>query len=425
MAVVLVLPILPWSWTPLLWPSLSPYVLICSTVAAQAIGVATLIGLPVFVIVLVNRRWFCRYLCPVGLLAEYTGRLRPGRVARPESSKGMAGQEPECRPRPSLRSGRATLTAGKLPPIGRWIALLTLGGAIFGYPLFLWMDPLAIFHGVFTLWHDPPGLAGQVSAIALGFVLTISLLVPGAWCLRICPLGATQELLALPRRLVRHARLQASRQPADRARRLSRRSAFSVALGAVCVGLGARWATAASGRANRDRRRLLRPPGVIDESRFVGLCIRCGNCVRACPVKIVHSDVEQDEIAGFLTPLLSFSEDYCREDCRRCTLVCPSGAIARLTLEEKLQAPIGVAKLDAPLCLLYDDRECDICAKACPYEAIKIVWDQEEYIALPQIDADKCPGCGACEVICPGTNEWDRKNSDKPIPLRKAIEVHS
>ena len=91
----------------------------------------------------------------------------------------------------------------------------------------------------------------------------------------------------------------------------------------------------------------------------------------------------------------------------------------------RYQAPIGVAKLEAPLCLLYDDRECDICAKACPFEAIEIVWNQEEYIALPQVEADKCPGCGACEVICPGTNDWERENADDPIPLRKAIAVHA
>jgi Fe-S-cluster-containing hydrogenase component 2 len=104
--------------------------------------------------------------------------------------------------------------------------------------------------------------------------------------------------------------------------------------------------------------------------------------------------------------------------------VCPSGAIARLSLEAKNKAPIGLAKFDASLCLLLEDRECDICARACPYQAIAMVWSEEEYAALPVVDADKCPGCGACQVICPGTNEWERENSEEPVAVRKAIEVH-
>jgi ferredoxin len=94
-----------------------------------------------------------------------------------------------------------------------------------------------------------------------------------------------------------------------------------------------------------------------------------------------------------------------------------------LSLEEKAKARIGLAKVDISLCLLYDDRECDICAKACPYEAIKILWNEEEYVPLPHVVADKCPGCGACEFFCPGTNDWEREDSDEPIPVRKAIEI--
>ena len=94
-----------------------------------------------------------------------------------------------------------------------------------------------------------------------------------------------------------------------------------------------------------------------------------------------------------------------------------------MSLEQKTKTRIGVATFDVSLCLLYEDRECNICASACPYEAIQIVWHEEEYVRLPHIIADKCPGCGACEFFCPGTNEWERENSDHPIPVRKAIEI--
>jgi len=168
---------------------------------------------------------------------------------------------------------------------------------------------------------------------------------------------------------------------------------------------------------------LLRPPGSIDETRLVGACIRGGNCIRACPEEIVQPDAGNAGIAGFLAPKVSFDEKYCREDCNRCTQICPSGAIAQLTLEEKNKAPIGLARLEAPLCLLWDDGECDLCEKVCPFGAISIDWNPEEYVALPVVHKDKCPGCGVCQLMCPGTNDWERENSDEPIPVRKAIEI--
>lgn len=227
----------------------------------------------------------------------------------------------------------------------------------------------------------------------------------------------------MPQRLFRRKISPTDQPSADERGLLSRRSVFSAAFNAVCLGLGGRWASAITTRTARNRSRLLRPPGSVDEGRFVAACIRCGNCIRACPSGIIQPDLGGEGIAGFLAPRISFDDEYCQEDCNQCTQVCPSGAIAQLSLEEKNNAPIGLAKLEAQLCLLWDDGECDMCKRVCPFEAISIVWDPEEYVALPVVDKDKCPGCGACQLMCPGTNEWERENSDESIPLRKAIEV--
>jgi len=397
-AVILVLPVLPWPWTAMVVPALSPYVMLGSAIVARSLGVAALVGLPVLLVVLVWPRWFCRYACPVGLVAEQVGKLNPW-------GKGI------CR---------------KLPPVGRWIALVTLGGAIFGYPLVLWLDPLAIFNGLFTLWQEPLSPAGQVSAAALGVVLAVSLLVPGAWCMRICPLGATQELLAWPRRVLRRKKREASgadEPPESPPGKLARRSLLSAGMGVVCAGLGARLATGDWIRSPGTGPRPIRPPGAVDEGQFTGLCIRCGSCLRACPAGIIRADPGSHTVAGLLTPLVRFEDDYCRKDCHRCTQVCPSGAITRLSLEEKSRTPIGLAKVDMELCLLADDRECDICVRECPYEAVKVEWSEETYAATPRVDPEKCPGCGACEVACPGTNTWERRASQEPVPLRKAIAV--
>jgi len=389
--VTVVLNVLPWPRGPMVPTALSPHVLIGSAIAARSVGLATLVGLPVLLVVLVRRRWFCRHACPVGLLAEYAGRVRSARKTRLK----------------------------RVPLVGRWIVLVTLGGACFGYPLFLWLDPMAVFHGAFTLVHDPLSLAGRVSAALLAVILGISLLWPGAWCLRICPLGATQELLVLWQRLFR--RKASATTPGAPTPLLSRRSLLSTAVGAACLGVGARLGLGAWGGGAKP----LRPPGAVGQWQFSGLCIRCGNCLRACPTGIIEPASLEQGVAGFLAPVVRFLDGYCREDCHRCTQVCPSGAIEQLSLEKKQSTRMGVARLDFSICLLSDDGECDICARACPYEAIDISWSEEEYLAIPRVDEEKCPGCGACQVLCPGTNEWERSQSAEPIAERKAIEVRA
>ena len=102
-----------------------------------------------------------------------------------------------------------------------------------------------------------------------------------------------------------------------------------------------------------------------------------------------------------MTPVLSFNKDYCREDCVRCTRVCPSGALAGLDIGKKQQIRIGLARVDMNICLLGEDRECSACMRWCPYNAIRYVFSEAEYTLVPVIDAGKCNGCGACEVACP------------------------
>ena len=141
----------------------------------------------------------------------------------------------------------------------------------------------------------------------------------------------------------------------------------------------------------------------FDDERFVGVCIRCGNCLRACPTDIIRLDPGTHGIAGLLTPVLDFTADYCHEDCTRCTEVCPSGALTKLTPEEKPHAQIGLPRVDMNICLLGDDHDCAACRTWCPYDAIKYVFcdDPDVYALVPQIDPQKCPGCGACETACP------------------------
>jgi len=340
----------------------SPFVAIGSAIAGRSLGVASLACLPMLLVVLLRRRWFCRWACPVGLLNELLGRIR--------------------RSKPSA--------AAKLPPIGQWIVLITLGGACFGYPVFLWMDPLAMFSGCLGMCWAPISAVGIIAGMGLPLVLIVSLLWPGAWCRRGCPLGAMQDLLAVPRRMMSRVR---SKRPAASGMVFARRSVLA-------MGIGSAWAMLTQGRSSAAGPRPLRPPGAVDEQQFTGLCVRCGNCVRACPTGVLRPDAGGHGIAALLTPVVHFDEGYCKEDCNRCSQACPSGAIARLSLAKKKTTVIGLAVVDMDTCIL-NEAECSVCINACPYNAITTEWDEATYLVTVKVEWEKCPGCGACEAACP------------------------
>jgi ferredoxin len=411
-AMVLLLPAIGWPPAPLLVPALSPYVAAGAAIAARSVGAVTLLGLPVLLIVLVRRRWFCRWACPVGLITEHVARVSPV----PKSW---------CQ---------------RVPPLGRWIALATLAGACAGYPVLLWMDPLALLSGVFGPWNGPLDAAMLLPAVGLPAVLLLTLLLPNAWCRRVCPLGATQDLLILPQLLVSrqgsmdrfgcHWRSASAEELHGQDARgtspsppIARRTALAVGVSCVWAGVGVLSARRLLATAPADAAAPLRPPGAVAPPKFAGLCIRCGNCVRACPAGIIRADLGEHGVAEFLVPVVRFDEDYCREGCRRCTEVCPSGAIRSLRGQGKQEAPIGLAQVDMDLCWLADDRECNVCARSCPFDAITFGWSKATYSRTPQVDPARCPGCGACQVACPGTNEWERQSAESPAPLRKAIRV--
>ena len=348
----------------------SPFVAVCSAIAARGAGLALGAGLVITAVVLLTRRrWFCRYLCPAGLALEGAWRIGLGRKASWWS---------------------------KCPPLGQYAALLTLAGAIVGYPVLLWMDPLALLSSAFGVGRSGDALAGMLAGAGLTFMIALSLLAGPIWCGRLCPLGGLQDFLAAVRSLFVNKR-RAEESPADQPQvggmPLARRALLAGAVGAGLGLWGCKSARAGVGP--------LRPPGAAGAGRFTGLCIRCGMCVRACPSKIIQPDLGQSGLAGVLAPRLGFDYGYCNEDCNACTQVCPSGAIARLNLEAKKRHIIGLAKISKPLCLLTQGQECGACIKYCPNDAIRSVWDPKEYESVLVADPVKCNGCGACEMVCP------------------------
>jgi ferredoxin len=370
-AVVLVWPVLPWTAAPRFFQQFSPFVALSSSIAARSVGVGAILALIVAVASSFKKRWFCLYLCPTGFLLENTSRV------------GL----------------RKTRWWSKLPPVGRYVAILTLVGAVAGYPVLLWMDPLCIFSSPFAVNKATNPISVFLVCLGLGVLVGATFVFGMAWCVRICPLSGLQDMLFYARKAL-WTRLQssASSQKSPDARR-----AFFAGAGGALLALGARRLGAARYRKSDT---LLRPPGAVPEDLFTGLCIRCNNCVHSCPSKIILPDTGHEAgLAGFGAPIIRYDRDYkyCLETCNACTQVCPTGALTALPLEQKNKYIIGDALVDNNVCLTaLGKKECDACELACPYDAVKITWDEQQYISYPVVN-DKCVGCGACEVVCPTT----------------------
>jgi ferredoxin-type protein NapF len=366
-AFVAIWPVFPDSKSLVFIPVLSPFVTIASLIGTRSFQAFIWLGLTVGLLVLIYHRFFCRWICPVGLCVDGAGWL-----GRKLGGKPMQG-----------------------PSFGRWIVWLTFGGALLGYPLLLWLDPLAIFSNFPFAVQRSRDPVMWLPATGFGFIIMISIIWPKAWCAKICPLGAFQDILALARRSMQSLIYQKEKAETESIVNfcIDRRTVLGITAGA-----GLAWMTRTGTVKGLSP---LRPPGAADESQFAGICTRCGNCSRVCPSKVIERDFGHNGLANLFTPVLSFKDDYCREDCIRCTEVCPSGAIVRLSLNEKNDIQIGLPHVNMNVCLLGDDRECSACKRWCPYDAIHYVFSQEQYSLIPRIDPLKCNGCGACEAICP------------------------
>ena len=125
LAILLLWPLPLWLHASTIAVQASPFVAVCTILADRAWSAGIILGIILAAIAAVRKRWFCRYICPAGLLLEgidYIG-LRKNAWWR------------------------------RFPFIGRYIALLTIAGAVVGYPLFLWLDPVNIICSQ-KVWPD-------------------------------------------------------------------------------------------------------------------------------------------------------------------------------------------------------------------------------------------------------------------------------
>ncbi len=151
----------------------------------------------------------------------------------------------------------------------------------------------------------------------------------------------------------------------------------------------------------------LRPPGALPEKDFLGTCIRCGLCVRACPYDTLFLiGVGADGAVG--TPCFKARVVPC-EMCEDipCVPACPTGALDP-ALKNIDDARMGLAVLsDQETCLNFLGLRCDVCYRVCPLmdEAITLERGLNKRTGrhatfFPVVHSDKCTGCGKCERVC-------------------------
>jgi MauM/NapG family ferredoxin protein len=445
---------------------IDPLVSLSTAIAARSWVWSLVCAAIILIVCVLIPRGFCGYLCPLGTLIDlfdWTVSKRVKRFRVPDDGWWvhvkyylLAGTL-VCAVLGVLVSGYVAA----IPVITR--GMLFLG------------DPVQ--SGMMRGWHQVPPLnAGHFLSIALFFgVLALGLLKPRFWCKYVCPSGAVFSLGNLFRVTERkvestcincnkcveicpfdaikpdfttrttdctlcqtcagvcptHAikfverwntvELKATNDPPTGETVLGRRGFMSLAAGtaAAVVGgttlaivtktFGARLDESAYGL-------FVRPPGSVPEPEFLQMCIRCGECFKACPYNVLQPmSFMQQGLEGLWTPYVVADHAGCAPSCNACGEVCPTGAIRALPLEEKRVARMGLAIVNEKTCLPFVNREaCQLCVDECAsagYHAIEFtrvhtkIDDNGQPIEgsghlAPVVLADKCVGCGLCQMQC-------------------------
>ena len=144
------------------------------------------------------------------------------------------------------------------------------------------------------------------------------------------------------------------------------------------------------------------PPGAHSLRNFSKRCTGCQLCVSVCPNQLLSPSMD---LETFMQPRMSYERGYCRPECTKCSEVCSSGAIEKITRADKSSIQIGHAIWVKKNCVVItDDVDCGNCARHCPTGAIQMIGinpDDFDSKKVPMVDTERCIGCGACENLCP------------------------
>jgi len=333
-------------WMDRIVPALSPLALIAESIAQRSWYAGLFWALPplaVLALAVWKGRFFCQWLCPLGTIYALPQKL----------------------------SLKKKLLPVRLNALIFWIVI---SASALGLPALLFLDPLSTFSriGVWSAW---------VPGLLIPIFLLLSFFQPQVWCTHLCPLGYCFDLV----------NVKNTKQVFNRDRRQ-----FIAGLG---IGIPAALILPRLGKS--PAKPSILPPGATEA--FADTCTRCYACVSVCPAKIIRVKAGGNLNELFM-PELFFDKGVCNEFCTRCTEVCPTGAIRKLTEKTKRSTKIGTAKIHKGRCLAWADNEyCMVCDEFCPYQAIETQMKGD--IACPVVIEEACRGCGGCEHNCPAVRK--------------------
>ncbi len=400
-------------------------------------------------------RFFCSWVCPLGVLNQLLGWLFNRR--RPSDDYRINQYRRVYRVKYYLLAGLLVLAAlgalqiGLLDPI----ALLTRSFTTV-------LLPAAQQAGVGNYLTQPVFNGGILIALVLLAILLANRFMTRFFCRVLCPLGALLGLLSrrAPLRIQRdvdlcidcnkclkgcqggcdpHLELRVSEchlcmnciedcptqalrfgLPAPRS---SRHLPLDVSRRRLVESLVAGAALLPMVRSSLSARTLapatvIRPPGSLAEPEFLARCIKCAACMKVCPTNVLQPALLEGGLEALWTPVLHNRVGYCEQNCVLCGQVCPTGAIRRIPVAEKVgaspfEAPIklGTAFFDQGRCLPWAmQTECIVCEEMCPtspkaiwYQTVEVRRRDGSLVKLKQpfLEPRLCIGCGICENKCP------------------------
>jgi MauM/NapG family ferredoxin protein len=411
---------------------IDPLVLFITSIALRTLMTSFLFGIIILVTSLFFGRFFCGFVCPLGVMIDIADKL----VIRTRSIT-----------KPSF------LKNAKLA-----VLLFLIISALIGVSFLHFFDPLVIMERSLTLLLYPvlsffasqvfliPSAVFTETMIALCsflMILGLGFIAPRFWCRNLCPLGALLSLFSrisifkftlvdgckecgICEKVCPTQAIDIGNKKIDPAECITclrclyecphqtivyktnikpgridvkkREFITSIAAGIIAVPL------ASSFLHRKLSGRLIRPPGALPEKDFLNACLHCGMCMKICPTNGLQPCILESGINGLWTPKLVPRIGGCEKNCNKCGQVCPTGAIRKLTLEEKTYAKMGTAVIDKSRCIAWEqDKVCLICDEACPFNAIGSFNEtiQGKTLLRPFVDERICTGCGLCEARCP------------------------